>query len=760
MSARSLVVDLKEIDKHDLPIVGGKGANLGEMIKAGFPVPPGLAVTVSAYDDFLEENNLKQKIKDILDKTNVNNPDELESASEQLQKLINTSQVPDVVIKEVSSFYRKLSGRFSKAEVAVRSSATAEDLPTASFAGQQATFLNVKGENTLAVKVRQCWASLFTARAIFYRVENKIPHEKVKISVIVQKMIQSEVSGVIFTIDPVTEEKDRIIIEAIWGLGEMIVQGAVVPDRYVVQKDTFYILSKEISDQSIQLVKRGGETKEVEVPMRIKETQKISNDEIIKLAKIGQKLQEHYYFPQDVEWAKEGKNLYIVQTRPITTIGNLAKAREIKSSDGGLKIARAPILTGAAASPGVGMGPVTIVKSPKEIRKVASGDVLVAPMTSPDFVPAMKKASAIVTDEGGQTSHAAIVSRELGIPCVVGTRDATTKLKSGTVVTVDGSSGSVFLGGKIISKEVKKEKEPEKDVNLKTATKLYVNLAEPERAREIAKMNVDGVGLLRAEFMIANIGYHPKEAIKNKKQHIFIEKLTNDLNKFCQAFHPRPVVYRATDFKTNEYRALPGGEAWEPEEPNPMLGFRGAFRYIASPDVFHLELEAIKNVRRKHNNLWLMIPFVRSAEELRKVRRLVMAEGFFESATFKFWMMVELPVNVINLPDFIKVGIDGVSIGSNDLTMLLLGTDRDNSEVASAFDERSKVVYWALKRVIRICNKYGVSSSICGQAPSEYEDLVERLVRYGITSVSVNPDGVNRVRQVIYNAERKIANKR
>ena len=377
-------------------------------------------------------------------------------------------------------------------------------------------------------------------------------------------------------------------------------------------------------------------------------------------------------------------------------------------------------------------------------------------MTSPDYVPAMKKAAAIVTDEGGQTSHAAIVSRELGIPAVVGSREATKKLKDDQMVTVDGEKGHVYLGSK--TKKFEK-KEHEKIYTQKTATHLYVNLAEKELARDIAKLHVDGIGLLRAEFMIAGIGIHPKQAIKEKKQDKFIEKLEHDLTIFCKAFHPRPVTYRATDFKTNEYRSLPGGAAWEPEEPNPMLGFRGAYRYIANPEVFNLELQAIKNVRREYNNLRLMIPFVRSPEELKKIRRLVAAEGLFEDPTFKFWMMVEIPTNVILIEDFIKVGIDGVSIGSNDLTMLTTGTDRDNAEVADAFNERSKAISWSFKRVIKACNKHNVTSSICGQAPSQYDDLVKELVSYGITSISINPDSVNRVRGVIIDAEKELATK-
>ncbi|MCJ7614423.1 PEP-utilizing enzyme, partial [Candidatus Bathyarchaeota archaeon] len=469
------------------------------------------------------------------------------------------------------------------------------------------------------------------------------------------------------------------------------------------------------------------------------------------------KLQKHYYFPQDIEWAKQGKNIYIVQTRPITTASEKKNTKVIlKTDSGGFESAQTHLLTGAPASPGMATGYVRMIVNAKEIGKVKKGDILVTEMTSPDFVPAMKKAAAIVTDQGGQTSHAAIVSRELGVPCVVGTKEATTKLKDGLLVTVDGTKGLVFLGGKIKTENLRDEPKKEKETKLKTATKLYVNLGEPDLAKKVAKMNVDGAGLVRAEFMIANIGIHPKEAIKLKKQDKFIEKLTKDLMTFCKAFGSRPVVYRTTDFKTNEYRELPGGKAWEPEESNPMLGYRGAFRYIADPEVFTLELRAIKAVRQKYKNLWVMIPFVRSPEELAAVRRIVAAEGLFESPTFKFWMMVELPVNVILLEKFIEVGIDGVSIGSNDLTMLISGTDRDNAEVAQAFDERSPAVKWALKRVIRICNKNNISSSICGQAPSTYDNLVEDLVRYGITSISVNPDAVNRVRRVIAEKESEI----
>lgn len=751
-SARRLVVGFSEVDKENVPLVGGKTANLGELVKAKFPVPNGFALTVEAYDLFLEENNLNSFIQGILSSVDVNDPSQLESASKKIQSRINSGKIPKEVSRDTIRFYKKLSGLFKHALVAVRSSATAEDAPGTSFAGQQSTFLNIKGEANVMNAVRECWASLFTPRSIFYRVQNKISHEKVKISVIVQKMVQSEVSGVGFSINPVTNDKSQIVIEAVWGLGEMIVQGSVVPDRYVVQKDTLAILSKEVATQDVELTKIGGETKENKVPEKRRELRKLDDREITFLAKMAELLQKHYYYPQDFEWAKEGNKIYLVQTRPITTIEAIKK--EISGSSS-VKISSTPILKGSPASPGYGTGRVRIIKSPKYIERVKKGDVLVAPMTSPDFVPAMKKASAIVTDAGGQTSHAAIVSRELGIPCVVGTKEATTKLKEDLVVTVDGTNGFVYLGSKVTKEESTNKVVLKKD--LKTATRVYVNLGEPELAKKVAKENVDGVGLLRAEFMIANIGMHPKEAIKRKKQKVFVDKLAESIETFCKEFEPRPVVYRATDFKTNEYRALPGGEAWEPKEPNPLLGFRGAFRYVANPEVFTLEIQAINKVREKYKNLWVMIPYVRSPEELASVKRLLAAENLLRSPSFKLWMMVELPVNVILLEDFLEVGIDGVSIGSNDLTMLISGTDRDNETVAASFDERSPAVIWALERVIKSCIRHNVSSSICGQSVSTYDDLVEKIVSLGITSVSVNPDAIDRVRNVIYEAEKKLA---
>ena len=767
-----LVVDFKEVDKGDIPTVGGKGANLGEMARANFPVPLGFILTVDSYKKFLFENKLTGKLEEILRSVDQEDPRTLQHASEAVSALFAKATIPSEVQQETIARYRKMGGVFKKALVAVRSSATAEDLPSASFAGQQATFLNVQGETHLMASIKNCWASLFTARAIFYRAQNKIPHKNVFIAVIIQEMVEAEVSGVAFTVDPVTQEKNVMVIEAVWGLGELIVQGAVVPDSYRVSRNTLEIISREYSHQEVELIRVRKETKVRKVAAARQKKRKLTDAQIKEMATVLAKIHTHYYFPQDIEWTFWKKKFYIVQSRPITTLGKGVEVSKSQSKEKTKQstrpFAHPPILKGIAASPGIGTGRVIKIKSPKELSKVKKGDVLVTVMTSPDYVPAMRKVVAIVTDSGGQTSHAAIVSRELGIPSVVGTKNATAFLTDGLIVTVDGKAGLVYKGGHVagsaqqmVGKENNYQPPTTSYIPLKTATKLYVNLAEPEKAAQIAVRNVDGVGLLRAEFIMANIGVHPKKALKDGNGPEFTKKLADHLITFCEAFYPRPVVYRSTDFKTNEYRNLKGGEAYEPEESNPLLGFRGAFRYIHDPKVFGLEISALKKVREKgFKNLWLMIPFVRSPQEMFAVKRLIAAAGLLRSPTFKLWLMVELPVNVILLPQFIKTGIDGVSIGSNDLTMLMTGTDRDNETVAESFDERSPAMSWALQHVITLCHKYHVTSSICGQAPSVYDDLVENLVQWGISSISVNPDAIERVREVIYNEEGKIVKRK
>lgn len=749
--SNSSILWFSEVDKEDIPVVGGKGANLGEMTRAGFPVPNGFIVTAQAYFKFIKDNNLTTKINHLLGTINYDRSDSFQQVSEHIKKLILHEPMSDDLVQEIFKAYTHLSGPLSDALVAVRSSATAEDLPTASFAGQQETFLNVEGDSNLVLKIKEAWASLFDARAIFYRHEQKFDHFRVGIAIVVQQMVESEKSGIMFTLDPVTNDKTKIVIEAIYGLGEMIVQGAVTPDHYEINKSDLTIIQRQTKLQKSKLVKIKGENKEVKVTEKEGKKQKISDNIILDLAALGKKLERHYYFPQDIEWAVVGKTCYIVQTRPITTLATHQTSTHDEETKHMTLITK-----GAPASPGIASGPVKIIRTMHDLSKMMPGDVMVAPQTNPDFVPGMKKAVAIVTDSGGRTSHAAIVSRELGIPAVVGTENATEVLKNGMVITVNGAKGEIYKGG--LSKSGDLAPTVIAPDHIKTATKVYVNLAQPDLAEKVAAQHVDGVGLLRAEFIMANIGTHPKKLIHDGKKDVFIHALADSLEKFCSAFNPRPVIYRASDFKTNEYRGLIGGKEFEPVEPNPMLGYRGAFRYIHDPEVFQLELEAIKLVRNKMNfkNLSLMIPFVRTVRELSEVKKILAKNDLHRSPTFKLWMMVEIPSNIILLDKFIEEGIDGISIGSNDLTMLILGTDRDNSEVAQEYDEQNEAVLWALEKAITTARKHHITASICGQAPSLYPKLVEKLVQWGVTSISVSPDAITTVRKSIAEYEKKL----
>lgn len=742
----------KDLHFADVDLVGGKGANLGEMYNLGIPVPNGYCVTADAYYKFIEANNLKPRIKAILDATNVDNAEELAQASASIRKLVRSAPVPQEMAQEIMVAYKKLCsfGGLKDVPVAVRTSATAEDSADASFAGQGDTFLNVMGASNVVSQVRNCWSSLFTSRSLFYQVKNHYDHWKIGVAVPVQKMVQSEISGICFTLNPVSNNKNEIVVETVWGLGEYIVQGIVTPDQYIVDKSNWEIKLENHVHQDVQLTRFENGNKEVPVPKYKQSKSKIDRNMAIKVAKLAQKLQNHYGKPQDIEFAIEKGKLFFVQTRPITTVISNQKTIDDQTK---IDVNLVPILTGQAASPGSASGIAIIIKSPKEINRVQKGQILITEMTTPDFVPAMKKVNGIITDKGGQTSHAAIVSRELGVPCVVGTSTATKLIKEGDMVTVDGTTGKIYAGDQSSGLVVKKVVH----TNIKTATKLYVNLGEPELAKEISKRNVDGIGLLRAEFMIANIGVHPKRMIQEGRQKEYIERLASGMAEFCKSFNPRPVIYRATDFKTNEYRYLKWGKLYEPEEANPLLGFRGALRYINSADVFNMELEAIKMIRNKFNlkNLWLMIPFCRSPEELIKVKKLVTDAGLLRSPSFKLFMMAEIPTNVIMIDKFIDVGIDGISIGSNDLTMLTLGLDRDNGEIAKDFNELDPSVLWSLKRLVTKSKERGIMAGICGQAPSNHPDLVEKLVKWGITSISVSPDAIDRTREIIAWAENK-----
>jgi len=743
------IVWFNEVTKKDIPLVGGKGANLGEMTNARIPVPPGFIVTANAYYDFLQRSKIADKIGKLLEPLDVNDSKQLQQVAKEAKEIILNAPMPPELAKEIQEAYIKMG----RGLVAVRSSATAEDLPTASFAGQQTTFLNVQGEEEVVAAVQECWASLFRPRAIFYREQQGFDHLEVGIAVPVQRMVQSEASGVMFTLEPVSNDTSKIAIEAGYGLGEAIVSGSVTPDTYIVDKDELRIASKQIGKQKWQIIRNtAGDDQQpnikVSLPPALQAQQKLADDDIIALAKLGKHIEDLYQFPQDIEWAKEDKEIFIVQTRPVTTI------KEGAAVGAAPEITAPVLLSGAPASPGVASGPVRIVSEASLIDTVKTGDILVTEMTTPDFVPAMKRAAAIVTDRGGRTAHAAIVSRELGIPCIVGTEQATSTLKDGQVITVDGSTGKVYEGKVAETVAAGAPAVPKKKI--KTKTRVYVNLAEPEAADKVAARDVDGVGLLRAEFIIAGIGEHPNYMISQNRGQEFVDKLAQGLTIFAKAFNPRPVVYRTNDFKTNEYRALKGGEQYEAVEENPMLGYRGASRYITDIEVFKLELEAIKKVRQKYPNLWVMIPFVRTVDELARTVKIMESEGLKRAKDFKLWMMAEVPSNFILLEKFIEVGIDGISIGSNDLTQLILGIDRDSEKLADTFDERNEAVMIALERLIKVSKSMGVTSSICGQAPSVYPELTEKLVEWGITSVSVSPDMIDQTREIIAKVEEKL----
>ncbi len=762
-----------ELSKDSIGIAGGKGANLGELTRAGFPVPPGFVVTAQAYKHFLETTGLNVEIKRLLDNLDVNNTEELQRVAKKIQYLIKSEEIPYEIKKEITHAYEnlminRLQGVNPKTLeiigtpkreifVAVRSSATAEDLPNASFAGQQETFLNVKGSENVVNAVKNCWASLFTARAIFYRVQNNFPHEKVLIAVIVQKMIDSEKSGVAFSIHPATGNKNEIVIEAGWGLGEYIVKGVVNPDNYIVDKNTFTIKNKIVRKQEKMLTRDPltGKNIEVDIPEQKQEKQVLDDEQIITLAKIVKKIEDHYNYPQDIEWASENNRLYIVQARPVTFFGK--KEEQVKESGNVL-------LKGLGASPGIGSGEVVIIHSANELEKVKKGDVLVTEMTNPDMVPAMERAAAIITDEGGITSHAAIVSRELGVPCVVGTENATKVLHDGMIVTVDGGKGVVYEG------EIKKEAKPTTQqmpsaaysVEIPvTATKVYMNLGIPDKIDDYATLPIDGIGLMRIEFIIASeFKKHPLQAIKEGLSDEYVNVLAKNIEKVASRINPKPVIVRFSDFKTNEYANLEGGKEYEPEENNPMIGWRGCSRYISKEfrEAFKLECRAIKKVRDKGlRNVWVMLPFVRTIKEVKEVIEILKSEGLERSNDFKIFFMAEVPSVILLADEFSKL-CDGFSIGSNDLTQLILGVDRDSSILGDMgyFDERNEAVKRAIEHLIKTAHKNNIKVSICGQAPSEYPEFTEFLVRQGIDSISVNPDVVVKTKQIVASVEKSL----
>ena len=792
-SKRILVIPFKDLHIEDVPIVGGKNASLGEMYrelnKKGVTVPNGFAITALAYRYFIESAGLKDKIHKILSDLDTTSTRNLMKRGKKVRNLILKAELPLDLQKEIIENYKLLSKESKEdyTDVAVRSSATAEDLPDASFAGQQETYLNVRGEKELLKSCKKCFASLFTNRAISYRVDKGFDHFTIALSIGIQKMVRSDLSssGVMFSIDTESGFKDAVFITSIYGLGENIVQGAVNPDEFYVHKPTLKkgyksIISKKLGNKKIRMIyglKYLKQVKNIPVSEDKQKEFSITDDEILKLAKMAITIEDHYKKAMDIEWAKDGKTnkLYIVQARPET----VQSQRNVNILEEYVLKEKGKILSkGQSVGSRIGSGKVRVIKNVSGIHDFKKGEVLVTEMTDPDWEPIMKIASAIVTDKGGRTCHAAIISRELGIPCLVGTDDATKKLKNGDLVTVscaDGEEGRVYEGKlKYVIEKHNLEKLP------KTKTKIMMNLGNPEQAFEQSFIPNDGVGLAREEFIInSHIKIHPNALIdydklsdknikkkiddltfgyKDKKQ-FYIDKLAEGIAMIAAAFYPKDVIVRMSDFKTNEYRNLIGGELYEPTEDNPMIGWRGASRYYkeAFRKSFELECKAIKKVRNQFGlkNVKVMIPFCRTIEEGKKVQEIMAKEGLSRGKDeLEIYVMCEIPSNVILADEFSKI-FDGFSIGSNDLTQLTLGVDRDSEIVSDVYDERNEAVKELISIMIKKAKKNKRKIGICGQAPSDFPDFAQFLVKEGIDSISLNPDTIIKTRIKIAEQEKK-----
>jgi len=752
------VLAFAEIRKQHVQLAGGKGSNLGELAAAGFPVPPGFVVTASAYLRAMDAAGIRGQLLERSRQLPLDDTDDtraLDALSGELKALVERAAMPEALRQAVTDAYRSLGAPALR--VAVRSSATLEDSAGSSFAGMNETFTNVQGDDGLIDAIVRCWTSVWGSRVLAYRKSQGIDEEPA-IAVVVQTMVDAEASGVMFTADPASGDRGRVVIEAAFGLGEVVVGGQVEPDTYVLAKQGKRLLSAHLGDKTHRLERDpGGGTRRVELQGEERTARVLDDAQLMELLDFAERIEGHYGCPQDIEWAYQGGQARILQTRPITTLGAEAGTDVEPAAPGGTLL-----LTGLGASPGRVVGRVRKLEGPEQGHLLQKGEILVAQMTTPDWVPVLRRAAALVTDSGGMTCHAAIVSRELRIPCVVGTRSATQTLRDGELVTVDGKKGQVLegdvAGGSAEAPVSVGHELSAMPVRENLGTRIMVNLAIAERAEQVAAQAVDGVGLLRAEFMITDAleGAHPKLLMEEGRSEEFIERMTASVLAIARPFAPRPVIYRSYDFRSNEFRKLRGGDRFEPSEENPMIGYRGCYRYVQEPALFQLELEVLARVREQSPNVQLMIPFVRTLWELQACFALLDAHRLGRDRQLERWVMAEVPSVVYRIPDYAKLGVSGVSIGTNDLTQLMLGVDRDSELCAELFDEADAAVLDAIARIISAARAHGLKSSLCGQAPSNRPAFAEHLVRYGIDSISVNPDSVDQVRQVVGAAERRV----
>ena len=772
-----------ELDENDIDQAGGKGANLGQLTQKGIEVPPGFCVTAEAYRDFIEEKGIEGEIRELIDKVDRHNSHKLNNISREIRDIIKYSEIPESIRKEIVRGYSKLNEKVGeRCKVAVRSSATAEDLPDASFAGQQDTYLYIFGEEELTNYVQECWASLWTARAIYYREEKGFDHFKVALSAVVQKMVNSEKSGVVFTANPINNNRDELMINSSWGLGEAVVSGIVTPDEIVIDKNNQSIMDKRINRKTKMIIKKPGNkigTELVNVVDQLGQDKvtepSLSDSEIKRLSDMAQKIEELYGSPQDIEWGfdQDTERLYILQSRPITTLKEeiTEEANQKMNGENNKEEKLNPLVQGLSASPGIARGKVILVEDMEEIASVKEGDILVTGMTNPDMVPAMRRAKAVITNEGGRTCHAAIVSRELGIPCIVGAGDATEHLDDDMQVTVDATRGVIYEGS-VLKEDKDKEDDTQSQQQLTpellnqlaptTGTKIYMNLGEPQFINRYKDLPFDGIGLMRTEFIFNNvIGTHPIYLLEKGEGDLFVRELADGITRVAQEIYPRKLVVRMSDFRTNEFRGLKGGEEVEPKEHNPMIGWRGAARYI-SPEYeegFRLECKAMRKVREEYNltNVNAMLPFVRTVEDVKQVLEIMKSEGIERNRDFDIYLMAEVPSNIFMADELSKL-VDGFSIGSNDLTQLIMGADRDSGILnrMGYFDERNPAIKRAIKHLIKVAHDNDVTVSICGQGPSIYPEFAEFLVRQGIDSISVNPDTVAYTRKLVASVEQKM----
>ncbi len=773
---KAFVLWFDELRRGDVALVGGKSSSLGELTsQTSVPVPYGFATTAEGYRYFMHATGLDKKIKELLQGlTDVEDPIQLRSVTADIRAAICAADMPDDLADAIRKSYDELGKKVGEANpfVAVRSSATAEDLPDASFAGQQDTYLNVQGADMVIQKVKECYASTFTDRATYYRTKKGFDHLSVALSAAVQMMVFSKAAGVMFTVDLVTGDDSTITIEGAWGLGEYVVQGTVTPDNFKVKKDDLTILSKMINTKPIKLVRKpGGDCEEQLVSEDEQKKQVISDEQVKELATYAKAIEDHYGCYMDMEWGVDERDnkVWLLQARPETVWSK--KNKEKQEENAAVTTERSVVVKGLPASPGSAAGKAHIILDPAQIAEFKDGEILVTTMTAPDWVPAMKKAKAIVTDAGGMTCHASIVSRELGIPCIVGTKsrsvEATTTIEDGMEITVDATNGIVYAG---VVSDIVKPKEAAAPAGTTTVvaaepapitgTKIYMNLGNPDLAEKYGKLPCDGIGLMREEFIWTTfIHEHPLYLIEIGQADRVVNQLADGMRKVCQALAPRPVTLRLSDFKSSEYRNLKGGDAYEPQESSALLGWRGASRYYDPKyiEAFKLELQAVRKVREEYGfkNLNIMVPFCRRVDEMERIVNIMAGEGLHRGPDFKVWLMAEIPSNIIMADQFNKF-VDGYSIGSNDLTMLIMGCDRDNETVAPLFDERNLAVKRAIRHLIAVAHKDGKTVSICGQAPSVYPDFAEFLVKSGIDSISVNPDAVVATRKHVAQIEQRI----